>query len=295
LRIAAAPAVTRKPVLRCVAVLGTLGALGVAAAAAVVYGGLYNVAATAQHTKFVHSLLETAMHHSVRRRARDVVVPAAYDAPPQLQRGAACYRARCEQCHGGPGVANEAIGMAMQPVPGSLIAAARTWRARELYWITRHGIKMSGMPSWQHHLSEDELWSVVAFVQQLPALTPARYAETVERAGSCHDARAPSIEAPAPSATAAERAARGRLALRMYGCHSCHSIPGVTSSEPQIGPPLDGIASRQLIAGQLANSHDNLVAWIREPRRIDPRSAMPDHAVTPQHADEMAAYLQTLR
>ena len=90
-------------------------------------------------------------------------------------------------------------------------------------------------------------------------------------------------------------AARGQLALRMYGCHACHSIPGVTGLQPQVGPPLAGFASAQLIAGRLANTHDNLVAWIRHPQRIDPKTAMPDQGVTQVHAEEMAAYLATLR
>ena len=265
-------------------------ALGVLASAAVVFGGLYNIAATVQHTKPVYLLLETTMNASVQRRARDVVVPPSLDAPGRVLRGAACYRDRCVQCHGGPGVRADAIGMAMQPVPGSLIGAARAWRARELYWITRNGIKMSGMPAWQHHLTEDELWAVVAFVQQLPALTPTAYHELMVQAWRCRDS-----DPPTAPGTAFDRAERGQLALRMYGCHACHSIPGVSGPHPQVGPPLAGFASRQLIAGRLANTHENLVTWIRHPRRVDPQTAMPDQAVTEAHADEMAAYLTTLR
>ena len=278
------------------AVLWTIGALATLAAlciAAVVYGGLYDVAATAQHTSPVHALLETTMHASVRRRARDVAVPASLDSPQRVRHGAACFRAHCEQCHGGPGAGAAPIGMAMQPVPGSLIGAARTWRAGELYWITRHGIKMSGMPAWQYHLSEPQLWAVVAFVQRLPDLTAATYAELMvqSRTDPCRSAD----EAPSAAAPAGERAERGRLALRMYGCHACHSIPGISGPQTHVGPPLAGLADAQLIAGRLANSHDNLVAWIRHPQRIDARTAMPDLGVTPEHADEMAAYLATLR
>ena len=273
-----------------------LGALAALAGAAVVYGGLYNIAATAQHTQPVYSLLEKTMNTSVQRRARDVVVPPSLQAPERVRRGAACYRERCAQCHGGPGVPADAIGMAMQPVPGSLIGAARAWQTKELYWITRHGIKMSGMPAWQHHLSEAELWAVVAFVQTLPALTPTAYAELMQQARQCRSAEPPSAAtAPTAPGAAIDKAERGQLALRMYGCHACHSIPGVSGPQPQVGPPLAGFASGQLIAGRLANTHDNLVAWIRQPQRIDARTAMPDLAVTQEHADEMAAYLATLR
>ena len=89
--------------------------------------------------------------------------------------------------------------------------------------------------------------------------------------------------------------ARGKVALHQYACHACHSIPGITGSARHVGPPLAGIAARQLIAGRLANTHENLAAWIREPRRIDPQTAMPDLGVTPRDANDMAAYLATLR
>jgi mono/diheme cytochrome c family protein len=266
-----------------------LGALGLGAGAAVVFGGLYNIAATAQHLQPVYTVLDKAMRSSVQLRARDIAVPPLLEASENVLRGAACYRDRCAQCHGGPGVAADAIGLAMQPLPGSLIGAARGWQARELYWITRNGIKMSGMPAWQHHLSETQLWAVVAFVQRLPTFTPGGYGELMQQAGPCR-----ADELPAAPGPVGERAARGRLALRMYGCHGCHAIPGITGSQPQVGPPLAGFAGQRLIAGRLAHTHDNLVAWIRHPQRIDARTAMPDLGVTPAHADEMAAYLATL-
>src|SRR5205085_3912696 len=97
-------------------------------------------------------------------------------------RGAGCFRDKCVQCHGGPGVAQEEIGQTMQPLPGPLVDAPRHWRARELYWVVRHGIKMSGMPAWQQRLSEQELWEVVAFLQRLPALNARQYAEWIARA-----------------------------------------------------------------------------------------------------------------
>jgi mono/diheme cytochrome c family protein len=65
----------------------------------------------------------------------------------------------------------------MQPGPGPLMDAGKRWQARELYWITRHGIKMSGMPAWEYHLSDKDLWAVVAFVKTMPGLTPTAYAD----------------------------------------------------------------------------------------------------------------------
>src|SRR5690606_1837350 len=51
--------------------VAALGAAALAGAACVVFGGLYDVAATTPHYQPVHTLLETAMRQSVRLRARD--------------------------------------------------------------------------------------------------------------------------------------------------------------------------------------------------------------------------------
>jgi cytochrome c2 len=72
-----------------------------------------------------------------------------------------------------------------------------------------------------------------------------------------------------------DRREQGRLALQQYSCTACHTVPGIAGSEPQVGPPLAGWAGRSMIAGRLANSENNLVRWIRDPRSIDPGTAMP--------------------
>ena len=181
-------------------------------------------------------------------------------------------------------------------MPVSLIDAARHWRARELYWITREGIKMSGMPAGRYHLADADVWAVVAFLTRLPTLgAPAYEAQMAEAAGQQCPLNQP--DDPAQAARAGlevGNAERGRNAMREYACIACHSIPGVTGGDLHIGPSLEGFCRREWIAGRVPNTTDNLVAWLRDPQRIDPETAMPDMNVTPQHARDMAAYLETL-
>jgi cytochrome c2 len=87
---------------------------------------------------------------------------------------------------------------------------------------------------------------------------------------------------------------RGRLALTQYACHACHKIPGVTGSDVFVGPPLKGIAGRKFIAGRLPNTADNLVRWIRDPKQVDPLTAMPMLGVTEADANDMTAYLLSM-
>lgn len=88
---------------------------------------------------------------------------------------------------------------------------------------------------------------------------------------------------------------RGRRSLAEFGCGSCHEIRGVRGAHGSVGPPLDGVASRSIIAGELPNSPENMVQWIRDPVATEPNTAMPNLRVSEAAAHDMVAYLYTLR
>src|SRR5205823_2437993 len=87
----------------------------------------------------------------------------------------------------------------------------------------------------------------------------------------------------------------GRVALTNYGCNTCHTIPGIADARGLVGPPLTQLANRIYIAGVLANTPDNLVLWIQQPRSVNPRTAMPNLGVDEVSARNIAAYLYALR
>jgi cytochrome c2 len=87
----------------------------------------------------------------------------------------------------------------------------------------------------------------------------------------------------------------GREAIRRYGCGSCHHIKGVPGAEANVGPPLDNIASRVYLAGNLTNEPAHMIAWIRDPQHLHAPTAMPNSGVTARDAKDIAAYLYTLK
>jgi cytochrome c len=87
------------------------------------------------------------------------------------------------------------------------------------------------------------------------------------------------------------RASRAPDEIARYGCGSCHTISGLADANADIGPKLGNFAQRRYIAGRVPNTPANLVAWIRDPQRIDPGNVMPDLGVTPHDARDIAAYL----
>lgn len=88
---------------------------------------------------------------------------------------------------------------------------------------------------------------------------------------------------------------QGRRVIESKGCGSCHTIPGIPHAHGVVGPPLMFFGRRTMIAGELPNSPENLVRWLKNPSSVEPGTAMPDLGLTDQQASDVVAYLYTLR
>jgi mono/diheme cytochrome c family protein len=261
---------------------GALGLLVVGAlvGGAVLLSGTVSTAATKQHFWITHRLLDLGLHFSVRESARDIETPQL-DDPALVERGLGCYYQHCAQCHGAPGVAPGPAARGLLPVPGNLAQTALEWPPAWLYYVTRKGVRMTGMPAWEYRLAEPDLWATVAFLQELPSLQPAEYAARAARAPACAQRQDLPRTADEP----------GPTLLRQYACHACHVIEGVVGPDSHSGPPLRDWPRRAYIAGVLPNTPANLERWIREPKAVSPGTTMPDLDVPAEHARAMARYL----
>src|SRR5215207_4799375 len=95
--------------------------------------------------------------------------------------------------------------------------------------------------------------------------------------GMCLAACARQIDdLPEPQSVPAQRLDAGRALLAEYGCGACHTIPGVPGADSLAGPSLDRYYERRTIAGRLANTETNLIAWIQDPQGIEPGNIMPN-------------------
>lgn len=86
---------------------------------------------------------------------------------------------------------------------------------------------------------------------------------------------------------------RGEAMFIQYGCGGCHRLAHVRKASGGVGPPLDGIATRAVIAGKLANKPDEVERWIRDPQSVSPGTAMPDLKVGEHDARDITAFLYT--
>jgi mono/diheme cytochrome c family protein len=96
-----------------------------------------------------------------------------------FEAGAHVYRAQCASCHGTPGH-DVAFAKYMYPVAPQLwkkhshgnVVGVSDDEAGETYWKVANGIRLTGMPSYQHVLSDTQMWQVSLLLknadQQLP-------------------------------------------------------------------------------------------------------------------------------
>jgi mono/diheme cytochrome c family protein len=143
--------------------------------------GIYNIAATRPHTQAMLWAIDTLKVSSVRRHARQIEPPRMTDRTMILS-GAAHYAQMCVVCHGAPGTTAGVIAKGLYPSPPTLPTVVRQWRPRELFWVVKHGLKLTGMPAFGPTHADAELWPIVAFLIQLPDISADEYSEMLVEA-----------------------------------------------------------------------------------------------------------------
>jgi len=87
----------------------------------------------------------------------------------------------------------------------------------------------------------------------------------------------------------------GRDAFFSTSCVNCHAIKG-TKAKGQFGPDLTHLMSRETLgAGVIANTVENLQAWVRDPQHAKPGALMPNMQLTDGELNQMVAYLSSLK
>lgn len=179
----------KRPLITVLITIAAVIAVAVAAGLLVIYTGAYNVAATTPHAPVTRWALNTLQQTSVADRAESVE-----GAPPadsvSLAHGFDHFHAMCVQCHGAPGLDRGELGKGMTPTPPRLEEEAAEWSDAELFWITKHGIRLAGMPAFGVTHGDAELWAIVAFVRRLETMTEQEYADLVRKQSAGREAGA---------------------------------------------------------------------------------------------------------
>ncbi|MEJ2501901.1 MAG: cytochrome c, partial [Gemmatimonadota bacterium] len=87
-------------------------------------------------------------------------------------------------------------GQGLRPTPPGLEEEAHEWSDAELFWITKHGIRLAGMPAYGATHDDDEIWSIVGFIRELETMTEEQYAERVRARQSVGDDNSGHVDPP---------------------------------------------------------------------------------------------------
>ena len=134
-------------------------ALTLSGIAAYFYFGKPPVAVTDRSALWEHPLHSIPLGTRMAADAREPPFPASEDA---FEAGARTYRAQCASCHGTPG-RESALGKSMAPRAQQFFSvrdrkSTAAQSPGELYWKSAFGLRRSGMPAYNHTLTETQLW-----------------------------------------------------------------------------------------------------------------------------------------
>jgi mono/diheme cytochrome c family protein len=90
------------------------------------------------------------------------------DDASAVSAGEGVFGMACASCHGKNGRNPTNVGKAMYPRALDLGSPEVQRRSnRELFWVIKNGIRLSGMPGFGNILSDDEIWQATYYVRSL--------------------------------------------------------------------------------------------------------------------------------
>ena len=164
----------RRPVKHVLLTLAVVILLGFVVGAGVLFSGIFNVAATEVDSRPLSWLLVTVREGSITRHAKSIQAPPLGDAA-QRERGFRIYREECVMCHTPIGRTARPMAIGFNPQPPGFGADADNMMPAELFWVTKNGIRFTGMPAWGPSRNDQEIWDLVAFMMTLPKMSAADY------------------------------------------------------------------------------------------------------------------------
>ena len=136
----------------------------------VLAAGAINMGADVKPGLIERTFAPWVLDRSVAKRATKDKNPYAGD-PAAIATGFDHYRANCVICHGAPDVAGAELSKGINPPAPSLGKNGDDTPDGELFWVIKHGIRMTPMPAFGPTHTDEEIWHTVAFIRHLPDLT----------------------------------------------------------------------------------------------------------------------------
>lgn len=153
----------------------------VAAGAAYVWFGGYNAGMDTPHWAITSKFIQAVRERSMTVHAQSIVVPKELNQPQRIADGAGLYDEMCTGCHLAPGTENSELRRGLYPQPPDFPSEGID-DLQTAFWVIKHGIKLTAMPAWGKSHTDEQIWDMVAFLQQIKGMTATRYRALVAAA-----------------------------------------------------------------------------------------------------------------
>ena len=111
----------------------------------------------------------------IARSSRQGIRPAPTDLKVSIKEGETVYGTDCSMCHGMDGRTPTDTGRWMYPRASDLTSpTVQQYSDRELFWIIKNGIRLTGMPAFGKVEPDEHIWNLVTYVRTLPGNTAAK-------------------------------------------------------------------------------------------------------------------------
>jgi mono/diheme cytochrome c family protein len=134
--------------------------------------GLLPTRANVAPPEFEKHIAMSAMDNSVERHAPRLTNPV----PPtdeNLISGLKIYAMNCALCHGDLDRQPSVLAASFYPPPPNLVLHPPDDAEWHLYFLSRNGVRYTGMPAWDKALTDQDMWKVTAFLSRMSKLPPA--------------------------------------------------------------------------------------------------------------------------
>jgi mono/diheme cytochrome c family protein len=150
-----------------------VGVLALLTAIVAALPSLFTLSALPEPGRTETLLATRAKHYLIHRSTHEVIPPAPADQQVRIKEGERLFGTECGACHGNSGHNPTDAGRWMYPRAADLTSRdSQSYSDRELFWIVKNGIRLSGMPAFGKVESDEHIWDLVFYVRSLPKMNP---------------------------------------------------------------------------------------------------------------------------
>jgi mono/diheme cytochrome c family protein len=135
-------------------------------------GGYMAVNADATPSAVEHWAANKALDAAVEHQAPHVENPVP-KTDANLIDGMKLYSMNCALCHGGLDRKRNKLGEAFYPPAPQILVHPLPDPEWHIFFIIKHGVRLTGMAAWDKVMNDDDLWKITAFVKNINQLPPA--------------------------------------------------------------------------------------------------------------------------